>query len=62
MIYVDFQYYSVSACRWLDSTQEFDNVYKAERFIRKVKSDRMLFFVGYRCDNPEDNEYLNQRI
>lgn len=61
MIYVDYEYYSVSEKTWKEGTTEFGSVYKAERFIRKVKNDKYMYLVGWRCDDPEDNEYLNRR-
>ena len=62
MIYVMYQYFSKSEGKYLDGETEFNSPVKALRFMYSIKGREDYFLDGYRCDDPEDDEYIGRRI
>ena len=61
MIYIDVVFKSKLTGKWLIETKEFDDCVKALRFMYSMKNKGNII-DGWRCDDPEDNEYLGRRF
>lgn len=60
MIYVDY-YYRNKNGETKEGTNEFTDREKARRFIIAVRKAKDKTLIGWRCDDPEDNNYIWQR-
>ena len=60
MIYVTIVFRTIMG-RWMTETKEFSDVKKALRFMYSMRSKGHII-DHYKCDYPEDSEYLNRRI
>ena len=60
MIYVTIVFRSVFGT-WLTETKEFNNRVKALRFMYSVRNKGHII-DSWKCDYPEDNEWLTRRI
>ena len=60
MIYVTIVFRSITG-KWMTETKEFSDKVKALRFMYSVRSKGHII-DHWKCDYPEDNEWLNRRI
>ena len=60
MIYITIVFRSITG-KWMTETKEFSDRVKALRFMYSVKSKGHII-DHWKCDDPEDTEYLNRRI
>ena len=60
MIYVTIVFRSITG-KWMTETKEFSDKVKALRFMYSVRSKGHII-DHYKCDDPEDTEYLSRRI
>lgn len=62
MITVTWIYKSKITGKWMENTNSFNTKEKALRFMYKIgKKYGYMSIVSWSCDDPFDNEYLNQR-
>ena len=61
MIEIEYIYKSIVTQKWMIARKSFDNVKKALRFLYAIKRAGGIV-SGWSCDDPYDNEYLNQRF
>lgn len=61
MIYVDYKYWKKSEKRFIKATKVFTDCVKAKRFMWSLRY-KNAFILGYRCDDSEDNEWLDQNV
>lgn len=61
MIYVDIVYRSKLTGKWMQETKQFRDCISALRGMYAMRS-KGIIIDGWRCDYPEDNEYLTRRI
>lgn len=57
MVTVYFRYKTGDG-NWHDGKQQFNNVKKAERFIRAMNRKPTTYVDSWACDDPHDNEIL----
>lgn len=61
MIRIEYIYKSIRTKKWMIAEKEFNNVKKALRFLYAINRAGGIIVAWY-CDDPYDNEYLNQRF